>query len=59
MTKNTTRFVRGVGTGIAAGVVVTTMGAVMLKNKKSLSKNARKAVNTMGDIVDSVSGMFK
>lgn len=59
MGKSSMSFIKGVGAGALAGMAVATAGAMILKNKKAFGKNAKKAVNAMGDIVDSVHDMFK
>ena len=44
---------------LLSGMAVAIAGTSMLKNKKAFGKSARKAVNAMGDIVDSVQEIFK
>lgn len=52
-------FVKGIGTGIAAGMVVTALGASMVKNKKNLKKSAGKAAQAVSNILDDVQYMLK
>ena len=59
MRRNSMNFMRGMGAGAIAGMAVTAAGIMMLKNKRSLGKNAKKAVQAVGDIVDSVQDIFK
>ena len=59
MGKNSMSFIKGMGAGALAGMAMATAGAMLLKNRKAFGKNAKKAVNAMGDIVDSVHEMFK
>ena len=59
MRRTSMNFMRGMGAGAIAGMAVTAAGMMMLKNKRALGKNAKKAVQAVGDIVDSVQGMFK
>lgn len=59
MGKSSMSFIKGMGAGALAGMAMATAGAMLLKNRKAFGKNAKKAVNAMGDIVDSVHEMFK
>lgn len=52
-------FVKGIGTGLAAGVVVSAVGVSMMKNKKNLKKSAGKAARTVSNILDDVQYMLK
>ncbi len=52
-------FVKGVGTGLAAGMVVAAVGGSMMKNKKNLKKSAGKAARAVSDILDDVQYMLK
>ena len=53
------KFIKGMGPGALAGMAMATAGAMMLKNKKAIGKSAKKAVNAVGDIVDSVQEIFR
>lgn len=57
--KRTISFVKGVGTGIAAGAVIATVGRTMMKNRKNFAKRTGKAVKAVGDFVDNIQYMFK
>ena len=59
MRKSSMSFIKGIGAGAVAGMAVAIAGTSMLKNKKAFGQSARKAVNAMGDIVDSVQEIFK
>lgn len=59
MRRNSMSFMRGMGAGALAGMAFAAAGAMMLKNKRAIGKNAKKAVEAVGDIVDSVQGIFK
>ncbi len=59
MTRNATGFMKGIGTGIAAGVAVGFIGGQMMKNQKQMKKKAGKAIHAMGDLLDNVQYMFK
>ena len=52
-------FVKGVGTGIAAGMIVTAVGSTMMKNKKNVKKSAGKAAKVVSSILDDVQYMLK
>ena len=59
MSKETMSFVKGMGMGLAAGVVTTVVGKAVIDNKKSLVKKTEKAVKTVGEIMDNINGMLK
>lgn len=59
MRKNTMGIVKGVGSGIAAGMVVGFVGSQMMKNDKQMKKKAGKALHMVGDLIDNVQYMFK
>lgn len=59
MSRNGSGFIKGIGTGLAVGAVVAAMGSSMMKNKKSLKRNAGKAIRAVGDIMDNVQYMMK
>lgn len=52
-------FVKGAGIGIMMGSVAGMAGyGYMQTHKKGMKKNVSKALRNMGDLVDSVTGMF-
>ncbi len=60
MTKKTMSFVKGMGTGMAVGMMASAAGAMMMSgNKKALKKKASKAVKAVGSIVDDVQSMMR
>ncbi len=60
LAKNTMSMVKGIGAGIATGVVVGYMGSKLMKTSpKRIKKRAGKAMHAMGDLVEGVSYMFK
>ncbi len=60
MKKQTVGFMKGIGTGVAMGVVASVAGKMVYdSNKKSIKKTAKKAVKAMGGMVDSVQNMMK
>ncbi|MDO4742556.1 MAG: hypothetical protein Q4B04_00795 [bacterium] len=59
MTRNSMSFIKGMGAGVAAGVIITTVGRIAMKDSKSLAKGTGKAVKAVGDIVESIQMMMK
>ena len=59
MHHNGMNFVKGIGTGLAAGMVVAAVGGSMMKNKKNLKKSAGKSARAVSDILDDVQYMLK
>ncbi len=59
MTKGVMGFMKGIGMGIAVGCVAGAVGSsYMHANKKGLKKNVGKALRSVGNLVDDVTGMF-
>lgn len=59
MTKNSMKFLKGMGLGLLAGCAVGAMGYGYVKqHKRGFKKNMGKALRNMSDLVDSVNGMF-
>ena len=59
MTKSTAKALKGLTAGVATGMLVGYMGKNMTDNKKQIKKKANKAMETFGDVIDTVSYMFK
>ena len=59
MTKSTAKALKGLTAGVATGMVMGYVGKNMTDNKKQIKKKASKAMETFGDVVDTVSYMFK
>ena len=59
MKNNMSNFVKGVGMGVALGCTAGVMGSyLMKKNKKGIKNNAGKAIHSIGDLLENVTGMF-
>ena len=53
-------FVKGMGAGMAAGMVAYAAAKMMMgTNNHNLSKGSSKIVHAVGDLVDGVQTMFK
>jgi predicted small secreted protein len=52
-------FMKGVGAGIAVGMVAATFASNMKRGKKTIRKNALRAVKSVGDFVSNVQYMMK
>ncbi|MBR2108376.1 MAG: hypothetical protein IJ932_00285 [Ruminococcus sp.] len=59
MAKGTMNVVKGVAGGMIAGMAVGAIGKTMIDNKPKLRKKANKAMNTVGQIIDTAQYMFK
>ncbi len=59
MCKNVLGVVKGIGTGLAAGIIVGALGCQMINNDKHMKKKASKAMHSMGDLIDNVQYMFR
>lgn len=59
MYKTMMGFVRGIGTGVVAGVAVSLIGNKMMKDNKHLRRNVNKTMHAMGGLMDNVEFMFK
>ncbi|MBR7132362.1 MAG: hypothetical protein IKD04_02410 [Clostridia bacterium] len=58
MANNSISFIKGLGAGMIAGAAALTVGKVMLKDHKNLSKGSTKMVKAVGEFVDGVQTMF-
>lgn len=58
MAKNTLSVIKGVGCGLAAGMVVGFVGSVMLKDNKKYKKKTAKAISTVEDLIEGVKDIF-
>jgi len=53
-------FVKGMGAGMAVGVMASIAGTMVYNNnKKSFKKTANKAIKTMGTLVDNMQYIMK
>lgn len=59
MHKNTMGMMKGIGAGIATGMVAGFIGSQMVKNDKQMKKKAGKALNAVGNLIDNVQYMVK
>ena len=59
MAKGTMNVVKGVAGGMIAGMAVGAIGKTVIDNKPKLRKKANKAMNTVGQIIDTAQYMFK
>lgn len=59
MSKGTMNFVKGVGAGMVAGVVVAAVGSTVMSKNKPLAKTTKKAAKAVGNIIDDIQMMIK
>ncbi len=52
-------FAKGTLTGMVAGAALLTVGKMMMKDNKNLSKGSGKAIKAVGEFVDGIQTMFK
>lgn len=58
MPKGSMSFLKGMGAGMIAGAAAITVGKVMLKDHKNISKGSTKVIKAVGEFVDGVHTMF-
>ena len=51
-------FLKGMGAGMIAGAAAVTVGKVMLKDRKNVSKGSTKVIKAVGEFVDGVQTIF-
>lgn len=59
MAKGAMNVVKGIAGGMIAGMAVGAIGKTVIDNKPKLRKKANKAMNTVGQIIDTAQYMFK
>ena len=59
MQNNSMSFLKGMGAGMIAGAAVITVGKMVLKDQKNISKGSAKLVMAVGEMVDGVQTIFK
>jgi len=59
MYKQTMNFVRGIGTGMVAGIALATVGTQMMKNNRGFRKRANRTMHTVGELMNDMQFMFK
>ena len=58
MQNNSMSFLKGMGAGMIAGAAAITVGKVMLKDRKNISKGSSKVIKAVGEFVDGVQTIF-
>lgn len=58
MQNSSMSFLKGIGAGMIAGAAAVTVGKVMLKDRKNISKGSTKVIKAVGEFVDGVHTMF-
>lgn len=56
---NMSNVVKGVAGGMLAGMAMGYMGKKMMEDKPKMKKKANKAMQTLGQVVDTAQYMFK
>lgn len=51
-------FIKGLGAGMVAGAAALTVGKMLLKDHKNVTKGSTKMVKAVGEFVDGVQTMF-
>lgn len=59
MSRGFSGFVKGMGTGLVAGMAIATTGTMLMKGNKRAKRKVGSALKTVGDIVENVSYMMK
>lgn len=59
MYKQTMGFLRGIGTGVIAGVAVSVVGAKMMRDNRRIRRSANKAMRAVGGLMDNVTVLFR
>ena len=57
--QNTATFIKGLGTGMLAGAAAVTIGKIVIKDHKNITKGSTKLVKAVGEFVDDVQTMFR
>lgn len=58
MPKGSMSFLKGMGAGMIAGAAAITVGKVVLKDHKNISKGSTKMIKAVGEFVDGVQTIF-
>lgn len=59
MNKDSMGLIKGIGTGLAAGMAVGYVGSQLMNNQKQVKKKATKAAHAVGTLIDDVHHIFK
>ena len=58
MQNSSMSFLKGMGAGMIAGAAAITVGKIMLKDRKNVSKGSTKVIKAVGEFVDGVHTIF-
>lgn len=58
MQNSSMSFLKGMGAGMIAGAAAITVGKVILKDRKNISKGSTKVIKAVGEFVDGVHTIF-
>ena len=59
MSRGVSGFLKGVGAGVATGMIVGAVGSNIMKNNKNVKRSAGRAIKAVGDIIENVQYMMK
>jgi hypothetical protein len=59
MYKQAMGFMRGMGTGILAGVTLVAVSGKMMHGNRGMRRKANRTMRTFGELMDNVQGMFR
>ena len=59
MASNTANLFKGIGTGLAAGVMVGLVSSVLMQDKKKNKRKFNKAIDTVEGVLDTMQDIFK
>lgn len=59
MYKQTMSFVRGIGTGLVAGMALAKVGNQMMKNNRGFRRRSNKTLQAVGDLVNNLQYLFQ
>ena len=59
MYKQAMGFMRGMGTGLLAGVTLVAVSGKMMRGNRGMRRRANRTMRTFGELMDNVQGMFR
>jgi hypothetical protein len=59
MSNGISNFLKGVGTGMVAGIAVAAAATAMVKDNKKLKKKACRAMNTVSNIMENITTILQ
>lgn len=59
MYKSAMGFMRGIGTGLIAGMAIAAMGSKMMNGNKRFRRRSNKTMRAVGELMDDVQNMFR